>query len=68
MTVARVSQVPVEVARTNTALVARASQVAVEVLRIYNDTVIRASQIAVEVLRPNAANAQTARVVVFIST
>ncbi len=59
MTVARVSQVVVEVVRTNTGDVARVSQVAVEVIRLYQDTLIRTSQIAVEVLRPNVANAST---------
>jgi hypothetical protein len=54
MTVARVSQVAVEVLRTNTAVKARVSQVAVEVLRINTGTAIRVSQMAVEVLRPNA--------------
>lgn len=69
VTVARVSQVPVEVLRTNLAVKARTSQVAVEVLRINTGTVIRTSQLAVEVLRPNVAAASaTARPVVFVAT
>ena len=55
MTVARVSQVAVEVLRTSTAVKARVSQLPVEVLRINTGTVIRVSQMAVEVLRPNVA-------------
>lgn len=66
---ARVSQLPVEVIRTNTATKARVSQVTAEVLRINTATKIRASQLAVEVLRPNAAAASaSARPVVFVAT
>ncbi len=54
MTVARLSQLAVEVLRTNTAVKARASQLAVEVLRTNTSVKARASQIVVEVLRPNA--------------
>lgn len=70
MTVARVSQVPVEVLRTNDGAVASVSQVAVEVLRIYNDTRVRTSQLALEVLRPNVdpVAASNAHPVVFICT
>lgn len=66
---ARLSQLPVEVIRTNTAVKARTSQVVVEVLRINTGTKIRASQLAVEVLRPNVgAAASSARPVVMICT
>ena len=68
VTVARVSQLPVEVLRTNLAVKARTSQVVAEVLRINTGTVIRTSQIAVEVLRPNAAAAANARPVVIACT
>lgn len=68
LTAARVSQLPVEVLRTNTGVKARVSQLPVEVLRINTGTIIRTSQIAVEVLRPNAANASTARPVVCVCT
>ncbi len=65
----RVSQVAVEVLRTNTGAKARVSQLPVEVLRINTGTKIRASQLAVEVLRPNAAAASaSARPVVFVAT
>ena len=64
----RLSQLPVEVLRSNLAVKARTSQVAVEVLRINTGTKIRASQVAVEVLRPNAAAASNARPVVMVCT
>lgn len=66
--VARASQLPVEILRTNLAVKARVSQLPVEVLRINTGTVIRTSQIAVEVLRPNAANASTGMPVTFVCT
>lgn len=65
---ARLSQLPVEVVRTNLAPVARTSQVAVEVLRLNTGTKIRASQLAVEVLRPNVGAASTARPVILVCT
>lgn len=55
MTVARVSQVAVEVLRSNAATNARVSQIAVEVVRINDGTKIIDSQLAVEVIRPNIA-------------
>ena len=61
MTVARTSQVVVEVLRTNTGVKTRVSQVPVEVLRINTGTKIRTSQVVVEVLRPNAAAASGRR-------
>ena len=70
MTTARVSQVPVEVVRTNTGVAAQVSQLPVEVLRINTGTVIRVSQLPVEVLRPNDDEAPVggARPVVFVAT
>jgi hypothetical protein len=68
VTVARVSQVAVEVLRTNTGVVARVSQVAVETLRTNTGVKARVSQIAVEVLRPVSAAASSARPVCFVCT
>ena len=68
MTVARTSQVVVEVLRTNTGVVARTSQVPVEVLRINNGTKIRVSQCVVEALRPNVSAASGRRPVICIIT
>ncbi len=68
MTVARASQVVLEVLRTNTGLNARASQVVEEVIRINTGTVIRTSQVVLEVLRPNATEASGRRPHVFTST
>lgn len=56
---ARLSQLPVEVLRTNTAVAACLSQLPVEVLRINTGTHIRLSQMAVEVLRPVSAAASS---------
>jgi hypothetical protein len=68
MTVARTSQVVVEVVRTNTGVKARASQLAAEVVRINTGTKIHVSQLAAEVVRPNAAAASSAQPVVFVAT
>lgn len=68
MTVARLSQLPVEALRTNLAVKASVSQLPVEVLRINTGTVIRTSQIAVEVLRPNAASASIADITLGVLT
>ena len=65
MTIAQVSQLPVEVLRANTGARARISQIPMEVLRANTGVRAQVSQITLEVLRPSQSSYQPANFLAF---